>query len=521
MPARLPARLVVLLALVLALVLGLTGVGLVPAGAGEGHQAAPPSRAVQTAKAALTAARGALAGDGREATMALRDLALTRSSLVGEERAAADRILARPTDGPLDPEGYGLFVGSARKCTVVCVHWATSGRHAPPSADDDGDGVPDYAERALKILTKVHRTYVKAGYRAPKGDGSLGGDKRTDVYLADIGNQGLYGYCTSDEDLLVGSSPTLWAYCVLDNDYASSQYPQNTPLDNLRVTAAHEYFHAVQYAYDAGEDTWLLESTAAWVEDELFPDIDDNLQYLQQSPLSQPRASLDEAGSLARYGGWIFFRHLTERFPRAKGGLPTFVRDVWRQADSRRGAANRWSVQAIDRVLRKRGTSMRAAFARFAAENRRARTTYAEGRSNRYPNAPLADRAVLGAGATTGWGTLRLDHLAAGTVRLEPERGLGRAWDVRLELDLPSLVRGGAAVVTAKPRGGRVTSRLVRTDPDGSGTLRVPFGATEWVEVTLVNTSSRYRCWQATSFACRGLPLDDRRIFRLRATTVR
>ncbi|MDN4161833.1 MXAN_6640 family putative metalloprotease [Nocardioides abyssi] len=517
---RLPARIVVLLALVV----GLTGVGLVPAGAGEARRpsevAGQVAREVQGARAALTAARGALAGDGREATMALRELALARPALAGEDLAAADRILARPTDGPLDPDSYGLFVRSAKKCTVVCVHWALSGRHAPPGEDEDGDGVPDYAERALKVLTKIHRTYVKAGYRAPKGDGTLGGDKRPDVYLADIGSQALYGYCASDEDLRPGSSSALWAYCVLDNDYDSGQYPQNSPIGNLRVTAAHEYFHAVQYAYDAGEDTWLLESTAAWVEDELFPAINDNLQYLSQSPLSQPRTSLDDSNGLQVYGSWVFFRHLTERFPEAKAGLPTFVRDVWRQADSRTGK-DRWSVQAVDRALRKRGTTLRAAFARFAAENRRARTTYAEGRRNRYPNAPLSDSTTLGAGASTKWGTTRLDHLAAGTVRLQPAAGLGRAWDVRIQLDLPSQAQGGAAVVTSKPRNGPVTSRLVRTDRDGDGAVRVPFGGREWVEVTLVNTSSRYRCWQGTGFACRGLPLDDRRVFRVRATTVR
>ena len=37
------------------------------------------------------------------------------------------------------------------------------------------------------------------------------------------------------------------------------------PLDNMRVTAAHEYFHAVQYAYDGWDDTWIYETTATMV----------------------------------------------------------------------------------------------------------------------------------------------------------------------------------------------------------------------------------------------------------------
>ena len=38
---------------------------------------------------------------------------------------------------------------------------------------------------------------------------------------------------------------------MLDNDYAPAQFPSGTsPQNNLTVTAAHEFFHAVQYAYD-------------------------------------------------------------------------------------------------------------------------------------------------------------------------------------------------------------------------------------------------------------------------------
>ena len=61
----------------------------------------------------------------------------------------------------------------------------------------------------------------------------------------------------------------------------------------MRVTAAHEFFHAVQFGYDYFEDVWLMEASSAWVEDEIFDDIDDNRQYLAKSPLSSPAAPLD------------------------------------------------------------------------------------------------------------------------------------------------------------------------------------------------------------------------------------
>ncbi|UMG91924.1 hypothetical protein MF408_18155 [Nocardioides sp. TF02-7] len=202
-------------------------------------------------------------------------------------------------------------------------------------------------------LQTIHDRYVRAGYRAPKPDGVRGGSAHTDVYVGDIGDDGLYGFCTSDDPKTAISDPgsyDVWAYCVLDDDYTRSQFPTNTPLENMRVTAAHEYFHAVQFGYDFAEDPWLLESTAAWVEDELYDSVDDNRQYLRNSPLRRPRMPLDTFGEEGfHYGTWIFWRYLTEKYRTRAGGLPTLVRDVWRRADGAAGRPDDHSTQALQR----------------------------------------------------------------------------------------------------------------------------------------------------------------------------
>ena len=93
--------------------------------------------------------------------------------------------------------------------------------------------------------------------------------------------------------------------------------PTHTPLENLQVTAAHELFHAVQFAYDYYEDGWFMEATATWAEDELFDDVNDNVQYLRRSPITLPGRPMDkfEDDGVFHYGVWIFFRYLTERMP--------------------------------------------------------------------------------------------------------------------------------------------------------------------------------------------------------------
>ena len=77
-------------------------------------------------------------------------------------------------------------------------------------------------------MGKVHRTYVRAGYRAPLKDAGQGGNRKRDVYLRNIGSQGLYGYCTSDRR--AGSEVP--AYCALDNDFSR---PSSRPTPRSRT----------------------------------------------------------------------------------------------------------------------------------------------------------------------------------------------------------------------------------------------------------------------------------------------
>ena len=165
----------------------------------------------------------------------------------------------------------------------ICVHWNAA--QIDPN-DEDANDIPDYVDTTLATVAHIHDTYIAAGYKSPESDGNRGGDSRIDIYLDDIGSQGIYGFCTTDRAGIRTEAPyDTWAFCVLDNDFSHQEFPTNTPIENLQVTAAHEYFHATQYAYDFTDDRWLLESTATWMEDQMFTDVNDNLQYLPDSSL--------------------------------------------------------------------------------------------------------------------------------------------------------------------------------------------------------------------------------------------
>ncbi|HCB02681.1 MAG TPA: hypothetical protein DEQ43_00165, partial [Nocardioides bacterium] len=376
------------------------------------------------------------------------------------------------------------------------------------------------APTALAQLTFVADTYANSGYRRPKSDGTLGGDGRIDIYL-DALPPGLYGYCTTDQGKPAEPGHfDVWSFCVLDNDYAG--FTQHTPLQNLQVTAAHEYYHATQFAYDIGEDPWFLEATATWAEDELFTDVNDNAQYLRRSPITRPSRPIDmfEDGGTFHYGVWIFFRYLTERYPAKTGALPRLLLEMWQDADSSRGPRkDLYSVQAIDKALKKLGhTTLAAQFAKFSASTRFP-ALFREG-LGRYPTKPLERRANLAAHKTKRF-RAKLDHLTSATYQLVPGRATRR---LQLQFEMAPAAHGSRAVVVVVGRNGKPKPfKIVEVNAKGMASRTVLFDRTvRAVEVTLVNASTELDdCYQSppTLISCAGTAAYDNQPALLTATT--
>src|SRR3954468_12252583 len=142
---------------------------------------------------------------GGDLSPLLRRLAIALPQLRGAEKERAQSLLARPTEGSADPQQNGWSAPEADAspiCTAhFCVHWVESGADAPPLADSNHNGVPDWVE--LTAATAEHVFDVEnsnLGWRAPRSDGSEGGGGagRTDIYLEDVGGGGIYGYAAPD-----------------------------------------------------------------------------------------------------------------------------------------------------------------------------------------------------------------------------------------------------------------------------------------------------------------------------------
>jgi hypothetical protein len=457
--------------------------------------------------------------DPRSATLILRDLTLRLDSLSSVDRMRARRLLARPTDMGSDPDGHGYSVTEAAPVCAsdFCMHYVASTGDAPPPADvSPADGLPDWVvTSAATVLDVWAREVGELGYRAPLSDStssSNGGDGRLDMYLANLGDEGLYGYCTTDDPKILDPNIATFdvsAYCVIDNDFL--EFPALTPLKNAQVTVAHEFFHAVQLAYDGLEDGWMMEGTAAWVEDEVYDSINDNRQFLQTSPLTASFVPLDWGTDGFEYGSWIFFRRLSERFG------PGVIRSIWNRADSSALGPDAYSVQAISGVLRGVGTSFRLAFNEFSRANRRARLVYEEGSA--YPARPAALRTwTLTRSRRSRSGAPALFQLGAETVVFKPGRGIGTRAKLEIKLNLPATSRGSeAAVLSFRRSGALIKSSRISLSTAGDKTLRVAFGrrAVGRVELVLINASTRYDCWHGfPETTCQGFPLDEGLTYR-------
>jgi hypothetical protein len=262
----------------------------------------------------------------------------------------------------------------------------------------------------------------------------------------------------------------------------------------------------------------MTEGTAAWVEDEVFPDANLNRRYLQHSPLSAPLTPLDFSRQGHQYGSWIFFRYLSERFGRG------IVAKIWRLADDSAQQISAkeletYSMRAVRRAIAREGRDFQKVFADFARVNLRPAKGYREGAA--YP-VPFSPRLALGArGEDTGWLGTQVDHLASQYVTFVPADDAPPNRRLLVRVDGPPRSFAPAARVVVRFDSGRSKVVNVRLSKNGNGDVRVPFGraSVASVDVALVNASTRYEgCFKrGTPYSCRGVPRDDDRIYNVRA----
>ncbi len=418
----------------------------------------------------------------------------------------------RPTDDP-DPNRNAYSVPEAPRSPACsrffCVHWVAEGLDAPSLADAEGDGIPDYVEKVLEVAEHVHQVEnEKLGWREPKSDGRKGGGNgKTDIYLSQIGGA-LFGYAAPDRGQANENHRIprrLHGYLVLDNDYSAFEFPGTKPVQDLEVTVAHEYNHILQFGYDAFQDPWFAESTAVWMEDQVYNGIDDYLRYVGRwvhrfdTPLT--------TSSIKEYGSAVWNQWLARRYG------PQLIRKAWARALRTRPGG--FSVAVYEAAIEAAGGSdFSRDFARFAAAVPEWRTGEQFRESELFPDMPREGAVELGAPAEIH----PLNHLTFEPLRVVA-RG-GRA--VVVHVTAPRGISAAVALV------GRIgTERKGRTIANidyarGGGRMRVQIGDPgrfSRITAVVVNADAR-----ASGFSARRLDwryLTDQVPFAVRGNLIR
>jgi Family of unknown function (DUF6055) len=411
----------------------------------------------------------------------------------------------RPTDNP-DPNRNAYSVPEAKTSPACsrhfCVHWVDQGLDAPNLTDKNGNGIPEFVERVLRVAEHVHAVENgRLGWREPRSDGRNGGrNGKTDVYLSQIGGE-LFGYAAPDRGQANKQHRIprrLHGYLVLDNDYSAFEFPGTKPTSDLEVTFAHEYNHILQFGYDAYQDPWFAESTATWMEDQVYNGIDDYLRYVRrwvklwETPLT--------TSSIKMYGSAVWNQWLARHYGEA------IVRKAWAAAiDAKPGG---FSVGSYERAIRASGPSdFSRDFTRFAAALPEWRTGRGFRESHLFPSVRRQGHLPLDGQRLTRL----LNHTTFQLLRLHAPAG--RA--VEVEITAPLGTAAGLALVgrIGRERHGRTVSRI-RYKP-GGGLLRLRLahpGHFERITAVVVNADARAKGFSARRldwlYLTDGLPFE-------------
>lgn len=205
------------------------------------------------------------------------------------------------------------------------LHWNESGSHSVPLVDISSNGIPDYIDSAATILEHVWDVEInQMNYTPPPQQNGLP-VSTYHVYFTDMSYYGVTYGSGIDIPSLPGTNWT--SYLELENDYQESFF-YSQGLDGLKVTAAHEFHHAIQFGYNVRqEDFFFYEMTSTWIEDYLYTEINDYFNYLPTLFNSVGNRSFDDY-SLYAYGNCLYVHMIVNQFGEG------IVKQIWDQIKS-------------------------------------------------------------------------------------------------------------------------------------------------------------------------------------------
>ena len=251
----------------------------------------------------------------------------------------------------------------------------------------DDAATPEFIALTASAFDHVYDVEVnQMGFMAPPID-----DPEAPEYDVYVYNMGDYGATTPENAVPGTARDDYTSWIEIDNDFTQTK---TVGVPAMQVTAAHEFFHMIHFGYRgiSGPDMdpiFLYESTAAWMEDVVYDDVNDYLFYLTGSGglFQNFNRSFYYRNGTNEYGQCIFYHMLQKKY-----GI-NIVREVWESY------INHEPLEAIDLALLQHDSNLKTELGEYAIWNYftgdRADTLhyYPEGES--YPQVKYADQVTI------------------------------------------------------------------------------------------------------------------------------
>lgn len=233
------------------------------------------------------------------------------------------------------------------------IHYTTDGTDRVNPEDLNSNGTPDYVERAAEYFDHTHSIIVdNLGYKPPAPD-SGGAGNEFDIYLISLSRT--YGI-TYLEETVPGNGNAYSCYIEVDNDF--SGFEGISPLQALMVTAAHEYFHAVQVNYYyRDDDVFFMEMCSTWMEDFIYDEVNDYLNYIKNFFADINYPFFYTNGSWFEYASCLWIHMIVKKYN------PDVIREIWELIPKKK------AFTAIQEMLIKYGTTFNQELASFGLWN--------------------------------------------------------------------------------------------------------------------------------------------------------
>ncbi|MDE3089020.1 MAG: hypothetical protein KGJ80_06520 [Chloroflexota bacterium] len=177
---------------------------------------------------------------------------------------------------------------------------------------------------ATEVDNKIWPTLQKLMGRIPLSDTNEpcnGGDGKLDIYLADVRT--------------LTTPYRVWPFGTgCDQRPAYIQLNRSFPYNKLVSAAAHEIMHAIQWSYKVPKTAcldpgykWLMEATADWAQDYVYPDDPYNFETEDaHNLLDHPEIPLEQMNGTDDkhpYGAYLYFQYLARQYN------PIMIAQIW------------------------------------------------------------------------------------------------------------------------------------------------------------------------------------------------